>query len=147
MYKNEKQALKWIIRQFFWYNISLVSSSIVLFCFLFFSLLCLFKIVYKNKLLLFSFFSLFLYFFIFIFLLSFFLSFVYFFSFLFFVYLFLYFFFSFLFLYFFSFLFIIKSGDGGHRSHCPFHAKEMLYHLSYIPILFFSFSNPTSFEL
>ncbi len=109
-------------------NISLVSSSIVLFCFVFFSLLCLFKIVYKNKLLLFS---LFLYFFIFIFLLSFFLSFVYFFSFLFFVYLFLYFFFSFLF---FSFLFIIKSGDGGHRSHCPFHAKEMLYHLSYIPI-------------
>ena len=127
MYKNEKQALKWIIRQFFWYNISLVSSSIVLFCFVFFSLLCLFKIVYKNKLLLFS---LFLYFFIFIFL----LSFVYFFSFLcLFIFIFLL-FFSFLFLYFFSFLFIIKSGDGGHRSHCPFHAKEMLYHLSYIPI-------------
>ena len=41
-----------------------------------------------------------------------------------------------LFLLFFLFvcLFIlIKSGDGGHRSHCPFHAKEMLYHLSYIP--------------
>ena len=103
MYKNEKQALKWIIRHFFWYNISLGSSSFLfysflLYCFVFFSLLCLFKIVHKNKLLLFS---LFLYFFIFIFLLSFFLSFVYFFSFLFFVYLFLYFFFSFLF---FSFL-------------------------------------------
>ena len=109
-------------------NISLVSSSIVLFCFVFFSLLCLFKIVHKNKLLLFS---LFLYFFISLFLYFFFLLFI---SFLFFVYLFLYFFFSFLFLYFFSFLFIIKSGDGGHRSHCPFHAKEMLYHLSYIPI-------------
>ena len=57
-------------------------------------------------------------------------------------------FFFFLFLFCFLLLFIIiKSGDGGHRSHCPFHAKEMLYHLSYIPIPFLSFSNPTSFEL
>ena len=43
-------------------------------------------------------------------------------------------------------LLIIKSGDGGHRSHCPFHAKEMLYHLSYIPIPFLSFSYRTSFN-
>ncbi len=42
-------------------------------------------------------------------------------------------FFIYLFVYLFVYLFNIKSGDGGHRSHCPFHAKEMLYHLSYIP--------------
>ena len=85
-----KTGIKMNNKTFLLCNISLVSSSIVLFCFVFFSLLCLFKIVYKNKLLLFS---LFLYFFIFIFL----LSFVYFFSFLC--------LFIFIFLLFFSFLF------------------------------------------
>ena len=47
------------------------------------------------------------------------------------------FFLSVFFIYFvYSFIYLfynIKSGDGGHRSHCPFHAKEMLYHLCYIP--------------
>ena len=56
-------------------------------------------------------------------------------------------FFLFCFVFFLFCLLLIKSGDGGHRFHCPFHAKEMLYHLSYIPIPFLSFSNPTSFEL
>ena len=41
----------------------------------------------------------------------------------------------------------IKSGDGGHRSHCPFHAKEMLYHLSYIPILLISFLTQTYYNI
>ena len=44
-------------------------------------------------------------------------------------------------------LFCIKSGDGGHRSHCPFHAKEMLYHLSYIPILLISFITQTYYNV
>ena len=43
-------------------------------------------------------------------------------------------------------LLIIKSGDGGHRSHCPFHAKEMLYHLSYIPIPILCSFSATSFN-
>ena len=31
------------------------------------------------------------------------------------------------------------SGDEGYRSPCPSHAKRMLYHLSYIPLLSFFF--------
>ena len=50
------------------------------------------------------------------------------------------------FIYLFVYLFNIKSGDGGHRSHCPFHAKEMLYHLSYIPILLISFLTQTYYN-
>ena len=43
----------------------------------------------------------------------------------------------------FIYFIIIKNGDGGHRSHCPFHAKEMLYHLSYIPIQLYTTKSPT----
>ena len=43
----------------------------------------------------------------------------------------------------FIYFIIIKNGDGGHRSHCPFHAKEMLYHLSYIPIQLYITKSPT----
>ena len=43
----------------------------------------------------------------------------------------------------FTYFIIIKNGDGGHRSHCPFHAKEMLYHLSYIPIQLYTTKSPT----
>ena len=43
----------------------------------------------------------------------------------------------------FVYFIIIKNGDGGHRSHCPFHAKEMLYHLSYIPIQLYTTKSPT----
>ena len=70
-----KTGIKMNNKTFLLCNISLVSSSFLLFCFVFFSLLCLFKIVYKNKLLLFS---LFLYFYISSFFLSFFCLFLFF---------------------------------------------------------------------